>query len=147
MRRITALVMVALLSGCAEEPSSPQETFDAFLRAWYFDDHEAAWEMIAPQDRERLAAPRAELEAAGVSPLPAPRELLLVRSITNPYAVKKVELAEALPAPLEVGAEAKLVLELRDGQKSEASLEWSGERWFVRMPGPAAAPPGSERGS
>lgn len=126
--------LVSLVSsGCSEPGDTPDEAMREFLRSNYLGEDEKAWAMIAEQDRAQITAAHDGLAKLGVKEPPKGHELLLIRRISSPYALKKLEVVGQAPEAPKKGDKATVKLEFRDGRVEHARLDHDGEQWRIRL--------------
>lgn len=139
MKIITSLFLtlsVVGLAGCESaswsDPSAA-DVFEQFLLDVYLGQKEAAFEAIAPNDRERLVQPRTKLRVPEEQ-RPKAFEMLMVAGIENPYEIKKVDTEPKLTSAPVAGTKVKLKVTFDGDRSSEASMIWDGQRWYVDLP-------------
>lgn len=137
---IVAIAMLLVMSACGSQETSdwdepgPKATFESFLMNWFRYDREAAFEMIAPEDRERLAASLEMVdEEIGEETLKA-HEMLVAGRVDNPYDLERIEADPELESAPDEGTEVTLTLIYHDGRTGDATMIWGGEQWYVDLP-------------
>lgn len=138
------------LSGCDEpkrwDKPGPEAEFEKFLRHWFENRREKAFEMIDPKDRRRLERPVKELEdeLQNVDLFEA-NEMLVAGRVDNPYDVKSIEVEPKLESKPSTGDRFRLTLTYQDGDTGSATMVWRGDGWYVDLPLEFAAEGASER--
>ncbi len=140
------IVFCAALScavGCSQtrdwSGEEPDAVVEQFLKHWYLSEDAAAFAMLLPEEREGFRAPREALKTRGITDVPEPHEFLLVRSVVNPYQVKKYEVVDAPEGAPSSGDRATVRLVRRDETTSQVHLRHGEDRWYVTLRGAAAS--------
>lgn len=139
-----AALAVLVVAGCESdqpwEDPGPKDVFDAFLMHYFRGEEREAFEYILPRDREKLLEPLGEAGDMPPEARPQAHEMLVVADVHNVYDISRMELESPLETVNE-GQSVNLILHLQDGTKSNATLVWSGGRWYVDLPLDAPRPP------
>ena len=134
---IFLLSILLLTIGCGQkEPwneEDPREAYQQFLRALEREDMHIVWEMLSDEVRQQLTeeSKRVEMISGGML-TPKPIELLSVGRIIYRHEIKSTTLIETRTTEGDV----YLLVERREGTKTEVHLFRQREHWVVDLQSP-----------
>lgn len=137
---VAALAVAAAALGACDrgggwDDPGPEAEFRNFLMHWFKDEREQAFEMIDPEDRERLTEPLEVLRNhLPESDQPKPEEMLVAGRVDNPYDIKSVDVDPPLESAPDAGQRVELELAYQDGRSGSATMVWREAQWFVDLP-------------
>jgi hypothetical protein len=136
---IAGLAMMVSGASCRESSTwddpGPKATFRQYLMHWFHGESREAFEMIAPDDRERLTRPLDVLrERLDDGALPEEHEMLIAGRIDNPYDIKSMQASPTLESRPEPGTKVTLELEYHDQRTGRADVVWRDGQWYVDLP-------------
>jgi len=135
---VVVLAVGAALAACERgggwDDPRPEAEFRSFLMHWFKNERKRAFDMIDPEDRERLTEPLKILRRhLSESERPNPDEMLVAGRVDNPYDIKSVDLDPPLERAPDRGDRVKLELDYQDGRSGSATMVWRDQQWFVDL--------------